>query len=142
LSIFSSQVDLHRAEGDGDVAEGSSSLSIGELWPDIDKVDEVNRGAMFVGDLSGSTDCERSLLALGVRVNEHVNPMNKRTLVDDAPGPSSAPPRGHGRGSTRKKATQILAAAPELSHPTCGGHLLIDSIRLRPVWIKANRKLF
>jgi hypothetical protein len=28
-------------------------MSIRELWPDIDKVDEINRGATFVRDLSG-----------------------------------------------------------------------------------------
>jgi hypothetical protein len=31
LSVFSSQVDPHRAEGAGDAPEGSSRLSIGEL---------------------------------------------------------------------------------------------------------------
>jgi hypothetical protein len=29
--------------------------------------------------------------------------------VNDAPGPSSAPPRGFGRGSTRNKVAQILS---------------------------------
>jgi hypothetical protein len=118
LSVFSSQVDPHRAEGGGDVAEGSSSPSIGELWPDIDKLDEVNRRATFVGDLPGSTLHEQSVSALVARVDERANPAN-RTLVDDAPGPSSAPPRGRGRGRgfTREKATQILAAAPGAISP-------------------------
>jgi hypothetical protein len=119
LSVFSSQVDPHRAEGDGDAAEGSSSLNIGELWPNIDKLDEVNHGATFMGDLSGSTLLERSSSVLVARVNECANPINKRTLVDDAPRPSSALPRGHGRGrgSTRKKAAQILATAPRAISP-------------------------
>jgi hypothetical protein len=119
LSIFCSQVDPHRAEGDGDAAKGSSSSSIRELWPNIDKLDEENHGATFVGDLSGSTLCERSSSTLVVRVNERANPTNKRTLVDHAPGPSSALPRGRGsgRGSMRKKAPLILAATPRAISP-------------------------
>jgi hypothetical protein len=50
LSVFS-QVDPHHAEGGGDAPEESLSSSIGELWPDIDKLDQVNRGATFVGVL-------------------------------------------------------------------------------------------
>jgi hypothetical protein len=55
LSIFPSQVDTHRTEGGGDASEGSSSPTIGELWPDIHKLDEVNHGAIFMGDHSGGT---------------------------------------------------------------------------------------
>jgi hypothetical protein len=72
-----------------------------------------------VGDLPGGTLHERSSSLSVVRVNESASPTNKRTLMDDAPGPSSAPPRGrgHGRASARKKAAQILAAAPEAISP-------------------------
>jgi hypothetical protein len=31
--------------------EGSSSASIGELWPDIDKLDEINRGGASMESL-------------------------------------------------------------------------------------------
>jgi hypothetical protein len=51
LSVFFSQVDPHHAEGGGDAPEESLSSSIGELWLDIDKLDQVNRGATFVGVL-------------------------------------------------------------------------------------------
>jgi hypothetical protein len=145
LSIFSSQVDPHCVEGGGDAPKRSLSPSIGELWPDIDKLDEVNRGATFVGDLSGGTLRERSSSMSVVRVNESASPTNKMTLMDNAPGPSSAPPRGHGRGrgSVRKKRPhRFWPLPPELSHPTCGGRLWIDGIRLQPVWIGANEKLF
>jgi hypothetical protein len=37
LSIFPSKADPHHAEGGAGAPEGSSSMSIGELWPDIDK---------------------------------------------------------------------------------------------------------
>jgi hypothetical protein len=88
-------------------------MSIWELWPDIDMLDEVNHGAAFVGDLLGIMLHEQSFSSSIVRVNEHANPVSKRTLIDDALGPSSALPRGrgHGRGSLRKRAVQILAAA-------------------------------
>jgi hypothetical protein len=66
------------------------------------------------GDLLGGMLHERSSLPSVVRVNQHANPANKRTLMDDALGPSFAPPRGHGcgKGYVRKKAAQILVAAP------------------------------
>jgi hypothetical protein len=53
LSFFPLQVDPHCVEGGGDASEGSLSLSIRELWPDIDKLDEINHGATFMGDLLG-----------------------------------------------------------------------------------------
>jgi hypothetical protein len=41
LSIFSLKVDPQCVEGGGGVPEGSLSASIGELWPDIEKLDEI-----------------------------------------------------------------------------------------------------
>jgi hypothetical protein len=89
------------------------------LWPDIDKLDEVNHGATFMGDLLGGTLHERSSSRSIARVNERASPANKRTLMDNALGLSSTLPRGHGRGrySMRKKAAQILAAAPRAISP-------------------------
>jgi hypothetical protein len=89
------------------------------LWPDIDKLDEINHGATFVGDLSGGALRERSSSPSVVRVNKRASPVNKRALMDDAPGLSSALPRGHGcgRGSMRKKAAQILSASPRAISP-------------------------
>jgi hypothetical protein len=43
LSIFSSKVGSHRDEGMGVVPGGSSSVSIEELWPDIDKLDGATK---------------------------------------------------------------------------------------------------
>jgi hypothetical protein len=112
MSVFALHVDTCRIEGVGDAPEGSSSLSIGELCPDIDKLDEINHRATFMGGLLGGMLYEGSSSSSVVRVNERASPANKRTLMDDAPRPSSAPQRGHGCGwcSTRKKATQILAS--------------------------------
>jgi hypothetical protein len=93
-----------RANGGGGAPEGSSSTSIWELWPDIDKLDEINRGATSIGVLSGGTLREWSSSSSVARVNERASPVNKRALMDDALRPSSAPPRGHGRGSARNEA--------------------------------------
>jgi hypothetical protein len=49
LAIFSSKDGSQRDEGTGAVPGGSSSVSIGELWPDIDKLDEVGRGGTSTG---------------------------------------------------------------------------------------------
>jgi hypothetical protein len=45
-------------------------MSIGELWPDIDKLDEINRRDTFIGNLPGGMLHERSSLPLVARVNE------------------------------------------------------------------------
>jgi hypothetical protein len=117
LSIFPLKDDPHRTEGGGGAPEGSSSASIRELWPDIDKLDEINCEAPFVGDLLGGALHERSSSSSVARVNECASPRNKRALMDDAPGPSSTLPRGHGRGSSTNKAMQILSAAPGAISP-------------------------
>jgi hypothetical protein len=41
LSLFSSKASSHTNEGTGAMPRGSSSISIGELWPGIDQLDEV-----------------------------------------------------------------------------------------------------
>jgi hypothetical protein len=119
LSVFPSEGDPHRTKGGGDAPKGSSTPSIEELWPNIGKLDEINHGATFVGDFLGATLCERRSSPSIARVNEHFSSANKRVLMDDAPGSSSGLPRcrGRGRDSVRKKATQILAAAPGVILP-------------------------
>jgi hypothetical protein len=41
LSLFSSKDGSHHDEGVVAAPRGSSSVSIGELWPDIDRLDEA-----------------------------------------------------------------------------------------------------
>jgi hypothetical protein len=87
------------------------------LWPNINKLDEINHGATFIRDLPGGTLHEQSSSQSVVRVNERASPVNEGALLDDAPRPSSAPPRGHGRGSVRNKVAHILSAAPGAISP-------------------------
>jgi hypothetical protein len=82
LSVFPSKADPHCAEGGGGAPEGSSSMSIGELWPDIDKLDEINREATFGKDLLGGALHERNSSPSVARVNERASPMNKRALMN------------------------------------------------------------
>jgi hypothetical protein len=44
LSIFSSKTDAQFTEGGGNAHEGSSSVSIGELWVAMDMMDEISHG--------------------------------------------------------------------------------------------------
>jgi hypothetical protein len=141
LSVFPSQANPHHTLGGGSTPEGPSSMSIGELWPYIDELGEINARATFVGDLPRGMLHERGSSLSAARVNKCASTINKRALMDDAPGPSSAPPKGCGRGSVRKKAAQILSTGPGAISPACGGRLWIDSIRLQPIWIKVSGKL-
>jgi hypothetical protein len=88
-----------------------------ELWPDIDKLYEINCEGASMVSLPGGALRHQSSLPSVVRINKKVKPATKRALVDDALGSSSAPPRGRGRGSTRNKAAWILSATPGAISP-------------------------
>jgi hypothetical protein len=77
FSIFPSKADPHRAEGGGGAPEESSSMSLEDLWPDIDKLDEINHEATFIGDLPGGTLHKRSSSLSIARANECASPANK-----------------------------------------------------------------
>jgi hypothetical protein len=62
--FFSSKADLQCTEGGGGMPKGSSSMSIGELWPDIDKLDEICHRGTFGGSLLGGTLHKLSSLSL------------------------------------------------------------------------------
>jgi hypothetical protein len=53
LSIFSSGADPQRAKGVGVTPERSSSMSIRELWPNIDKLDKINHGGTTTVNIRG-----------------------------------------------------------------------------------------
>jgi hypothetical protein len=44
LSLFSSKACSHPGKGAGAMLDGSPSMSVGELWPEIDQLDEVGLG--------------------------------------------------------------------------------------------------
>jgi hypothetical protein len=81
------------------------------LWPDIDKLDEINRAGTSIGGLPGGMLHEQRSVPLVTGTSKNTKPATKRASLDGAPGPSTAPPRGYGRGSMRNKAVQIMSTA-------------------------------
>jgi hypothetical protein len=142
LSVFSPKADAQCAEGDGNTPERSSSVSIEALWAEMDMLDETNHRGSSAMNIPWNAHRERRSLLSVEKNGECASHTDKGALLNDIPGPSNAQPRGRGRGFTKNKAAQIWSAASWLFCHACGGHLLIDSIRLRPVWIKVNGRLF
>jgi hypothetical protein len=75
LSVFSSKAGSQRDEGAGVAPGGSSSASIGKLWPGIDELDEICREGTSCRGHQGSA----AMLVAG------------RASINDILGPSSAP---------------------------------------------------
>jgi hypothetical protein len=118
--FFSLKAGSHRIEGTGATPGGSSSTSIGELWSDIDKLDGAMQEGASVRSSQRSLAPGPSFRRSNRGMKDGVIPATRRASLADAPGPSSALPRGYGRGSVRSKAVQILSDAPVLFRLTCG----------------------
>jgi hypothetical protein len=121
LSIFSPKADAQFSEGSGNTPEGSSSVSIGELWAEMDMMDALSRGGSSTKNVPRSVHHERWSIPLVLTTGECTSLTDKGALLDDTPGPSNAQSRGCGRGhgkySVKNKATQILFAAPGAISP-------------------------
>jgi hypothetical protein len=94
---------------------GSPSVSVGELWPEIDLLDEVIRGGTSVVPVQGphgdQTSHSHADLQGSRKWDEGSSRIDQKALIDGAPGWSFALPCGSGGGSTKNKAAQILANA-------------------------------
>jgi hypothetical protein len=55
LSIFTSKTDAQFSEGGGNAPEGSSSVSIRELWAEMDMMDALSCGGSSVRNVPRST---------------------------------------------------------------------------------------
>jgi hypothetical protein len=118
LSTFSLKANSRRDKGAGAMPEESSSPSIGELWPDINKLDEINHGGNSVESLLGGVLHGQSSLPSVVRTNKNAKPAAKRVMVDDAPRPlTTLPGGGCGQGSARNNVAWILSVAPGAISP-------------------------
>jgi hypothetical protein len=117
LFVFSPKTDAQFTEGGGNTPEGSSSVSIGELWAEMDMMDEISHGGNSAGNVSRNAHHERRSLPLVEKTGERASRMDKGALLNDTPGPSNAQPRGRGRCSTKNKAVQILSATPGAISP-------------------------
>jgi hypothetical protein len=133
LSVFSSGADPQCTEGVDATPMGSSSVSIGELWPDIDKLYEVNHGGTSTVTVLKVMPHEVKSQASAEKSDKYTRCTSERTLLNDAHGPSVALLKSHGKGSIKRKATQILFGAPEAILYVCESRLSIGNIHLRPV---------
>jgi hypothetical protein len=110
-------------------------VGIGELWAEMDMMDEISHGGNSIGNVPRNAHHERRSLPSVKKTGERACHTDKGSLLNDTPRPSNVQPQGRRRCLTKNKATWILFAAPELFHHICEGHLLIGSISHRPVWI-------
>jgi hypothetical protein len=103
--------------------EGSSS-SIWELWPDIDKLEEIQHEDTFVLQTHDVPVRGRNVVASTEKADMRSRCGGDETLLNDAPGPSNIKSKGRVSGSVRKEAAQILSAAPGAISPcVCEGRL-------------------
>jgi hypothetical protein len=98
LSLFLSKTGSHHDEGVGATPGESPSVSIGELWPGIDRLDDVGPEGT---SMTTASNLQRSL---GSGRIAEVPSCAYEGMVG-ASGPlSSAVPRGCGGGSARDRA--------------------------------------
>jgi hypothetical protein len=101
LSIFSSGADSQGAEIVAIACEGSSP-SIGELWPDIDKLDEIrHEDTSVVHTRDASVRGTRST-ASAKKAGRRSRREGKNALLKDVPWTSNVKLKGH-RGSSEKR---------------------------------------
>jgi hypothetical protein len=110
FSIFSSGADPQRAKS---VTPEGSSLSIEELWPNRDKLDEIDGEGTSVINIPEVMLHDKKSLASAKKTDKYSRCQGKGALPSDAPWPSDVLPKSRRKGSTKKKAAQILSAAPE-----------------------------
>jgi hypothetical protein len=104
LSIFSPKIDAQFSKGGGDAPDRSSSMSIGELWAEMDILDAISHGDTSTGNVPRNVLREWRSLPSVKTTGERTSHMDKGALLDDTPGPSNAQPRGHKRGRGRYSA--------------------------------------
>jgi hypothetical protein len=122
LSIFSSGADPECAEI-VEVASGGSSLSIRELWPNIDKLDETrHEDTSIVHTCDGSLHGRKSI-ALDEKADRRSRHSGTKTLLSDALGPSNIKSSGRGSGSRRGKLRKSCLLILEQFIRVCKGHL-------------------
>jgi hypothetical protein len=115
MSIFSSGATSQGAEIITATSE-DSSLSIGELWPDIDKLDEIShedtsivhtRDVLVRGRRS-TVSADKRRVRAGRRSRHEGN----KALLADVPGMSNAKSKSCGSSFGKKEAVRISSAAP------------------------------
>jgi hypothetical protein len=65
-------------------------VSIGELWAEMDMMDEISHIGTSVGNVSRNAHHERRSLLSVEMTGERASHTDKGTLLDDTPRPSNA----------------------------------------------------
>jgi hypothetical protein len=110
LSIFSSGANSEGAKVIA-ITSGNSSLSIGELWSDIDKLDEDVKAP----PLRATRDVlvhGRGSAASAKRAGGRSRHEGKKALMKDASGTSNVASISRGGSSVKKEASRKLSAPP------------------------------
>jgi hypothetical protein len=90
LFVFSPKTDAQFAEGCGNALEGSSSVSIRELWAEMDMMDEISHGGTSIGNVPRNLHHERRCLSSIEKTGERASRTDKGALLNDTLGPSNA----------------------------------------------------
>jgi hypothetical protein len=103
--------------GAGAALRDSSSMTIGDLWPEIDSLHEADCEGTFTTTTHSHLEASTSHPQLDARGSrrerwEGTRDVAKSALLDQALGPSFAAQKSYGRGSTKKKAARILSDIP------------------------------
>jgi hypothetical protein len=113
LSIFSSGADPEGAEIVA-VMSGGSSPSIGELWPNINKLDEIRHEDTSVVHTCDVSVRGRKLIALAEKAGRRSRRKGNKALLKDTPWTSNIKSKSHGSGSVKWEAALILSAASRI----------------------------
>jgi hypothetical protein len=105
---FSSTAGSRGGKDAGTMPDESPNMRVGELWPKIDQLDEVDPRNASVPPAENQND-----QALHSRMGSHEVEVGygDSRVGKDVPGSLTCPPRGCEEGSVSNKAVQILADA-------------------------------
>jgi hypothetical protein len=117
LSVFSSKDGSYHDGGSVAALRESSSMSIGDLWPEVDSSCRANREGTFMTATHRQLEASSSHQLSGIgrskkrKTKQSRRDVTKGVALGQPLGPSSTPPKGCSGSSVRNKATRILADA-------------------------------
>jgi hypothetical protein len=94
-------------------ASGGSSPSIRELWPDIDKLDEMRHECTSIVHTHDVWVRGRRSTMSTKKAGRRSRREGKKAWLNDASGASNVESISHGGSSAKKEAARILSTAPE-----------------------------
>jgi hypothetical protein len=91
-----------------------SSLSIGELWPDIDKLDDMSCENTSVVHAHSVLICGKGSATSIENTSKRSRREGNKDPLTDVVGTSNIRSKRHKGGSMRREAAQILSIAPDV----------------------------